>query len=377
MGHKADSSFFDSKREWSKRKDEILGYYLVPYLPKIATQRRPVLIVDGFAGPGFFADGEPGSPVIIASTVANARSLRVSVQCLFIEWDSGLFAQLEQRVKGFENVQAVNADFDSQIPWIEQRADTCNVFLYLDPFTVEGIRWHSLNRIFAALSHGSSIEMLLNFNVHSFCRRGLAALRLADPESDDDVPASDWESSSTPVQEGLSAVVGGDWWQDILRSDVPYPEKVARVTSMFCAQLRNRFQEVCTYEVREHWRHKVPKYVLVFASRHRDALELMNDAMCRARQKVVEADPEAAGSLFELRPKTLVPDSDKLPTIVVECADTRMTRGDLLTSVIRREFCLYSSSEIRRAISDQIKRGALRSATGRSRINDKVEVWRE
>ena len=61
MGHKADKSFFDEKRHWSKRKDKILECYLTPYLSKIATQGHPVLIVDAFAGPGKFGDGEPGS----------------------------------------------------------------------------------------------------------------------------------------------------------------------------------------------------------------------------------------------------------------------------------------------------------------------------
>ena len=96
MGHKADKSFFDEKRHWSKRKDKILECYLPPYLSKIATQGHPVLIVDAFAGPGRFGDGEPGSPLIICQSIRKSLSkgLSVSVSALCIEADKESFSAL-------------------------------------------------------------------------------------------------------------------------------------------------------------------------------------------------------------------------------------------------------------------------------------------
>lgn len=376
MGHQADGSFFDAKREWSRRKDEILGYYLVPYLPKIAVLRRPVLIVDGFAGRGEFNDGEPGSPLIIARTVDKARAgLRVRVHCLFIERDLGLYAHLKEVTRDFPDTQVAHATFESCVEQIEERAKTCSVFLYLDPFTVEGIRWTALDRIFAALDRRQSIEVLMNFNVHSFCRRGLAALKMEQPDPSEEVPVSEWESSSTPIADSLSDVVGGDWWQNILTSQAAYPEKVTRITEAFCEKLRQRFREVCTYAVREKWQHRVPKYVLVFGSRSDHALELMNDAMCRAREKMAASDTEAPG-LFEVRPEFVVPDSARLPALLAECSGSPTKRRELVIEVLRRAFCAYSSSEIRKAITAQIIAGRLASATGKSRVNDDVLIWR-
>src|SRR5436305_12769116 len=71
MGSKYRNSFFDTKREWSKYKDAILDYYLRPYLQKVkeikaGRGRKPICIVDMFAGRGEFKTGEPGSPRIIA-----------------------------------------------------------------------------------------------------------------------------------------------------------------------------------------------------------------------------------------------------------------------------------------------------------------------
>ena len=51
------SDFFDAKRDWSRYKDFILGYYLEPYIPKVNTLGKPILVVDCFAGRGEFGDG--------------------------------------------------------------------------------------------------------------------------------------------------------------------------------------------------------------------------------------------------------------------------------------------------------------------------------
>jgi three-Cys-motif partner protein len=69
-----DSSFFNAKRPWSRYKDFLLQSYLEPYIPKVAKLRKPILIVDCFAGRGSFDDGEPGSPLIIAKAIQTWRA---------------------------------------------------------------------------------------------------------------------------------------------------------------------------------------------------------------------------------------------------------------------------------------------------------------
>ena len=61
--------FFASKKPWSPYKDMVLAYYLKPYLAKVCTLRKPVVVVDCFAGAGRFADGSEGSPLIIAKAL--------------------------------------------------------------------------------------------------------------------------------------------------------------------------------------------------------------------------------------------------------------------------------------------------------------------
>src|SRR6266480_594852 len=85
MGSKYRNSFFDVKRDWSKYKDSVLDYYLVPYLQKVKDLRKPICIVDMFAGRGEFLTGEPGSPLIIAKRLQELRQLGHEVKLLCYE----------------------------------------------------------------------------------------------------------------------------------------------------------------------------------------------------------------------------------------------------------------------------------------------------
>lgn len=380
MSHKADRTFFKNKRPWSERKDIILSYYLTPYLPKMSKQ-GPVVIVDGFAGPGQFDDGELGSPLLIAKAVHkhnesighNRASARASA--LFIESDPVLHEKLARRINGFGFVETMNCGFLDSIDRIVECAKTNHVFLYLDPFTVSGIDSSALFRIFDFLKAGQSIELLFNFNVNSLGRRACAAMAL-DPPPEHGAPADECEPRSTPSIDALNKIVGGEWWKSIISENIPYSDRIAKIRGHYCRILSSRFAEVCFQDIFEHYSHVVPKYVLIFASRHPDAFLLMNDAMCKSREKFEEATRPSCPELFESRPETVVPNLEKLPSLVRETLNEPMTRREVVLSVVRGSFCTYSTSEIKKCISQQIKAGALKSSTGRARINDKVVLTR-
>jgi three-Cys-motif partner protein len=59
--------FFAGKRPWSIIKDQVLEQYMPGYLAKVNRLRRPILLIDGYAGPGVFDDGKPGSPLIMCA----------------------------------------------------------------------------------------------------------------------------------------------------------------------------------------------------------------------------------------------------------------------------------------------------------------------
>ena len=220
MGHRADRSFFEKKRTWSRRKDTILGYYLEAYLPKVRTLRRPVLLVDGFAGPGKFDDGEPGSPIIICSKAlaANNKKPEPPVRVWCIEPEPELFERLRRNVD-FAFAQAKLGAFTDYVDEIRSLAQTHTVFLYVDPYTAGDIDWAALDRISEQIQRaGTSVELLMNFNTPSFVRWGLSALQQHVPvvNGDAEDPEETDAAIEPPDHERLNHVVGGDWWRGVI-----------------------------------------------------------------------------------------------------------------------------------------------------------------
>lgn len=356
MPHKADKSFFSVKKSWSKKKDQILTYYLKPYLAKVVTLRKPVVLVDGFAGRGYFEDGEPGSPILLCQH-AKAQQIRGNDVAIFcIESNSDNFSFLQTALSGFNSVTTKLGRFNDYVDEIVELAALNTVFLYLDPYTVGGIDLASLDRIFEAIDSGSSVEILLNFNAAIFVRCGLRALKLATDNSDEeDETYDELESLGTGEVEKLDRIVGGDWWKSVLFENPNFLTQVHLIASKFMDQLRRRFKEVCMVAVKEKPSHRCPKYYLIFASRHSDALILMNESMASAmHEKMVSMD------LFA---------TIELPTLILECVDIPMRRTEAVAKVIRRDFCRFRESEIVTAINALIKEGSLEAETSRTNKN--------
>ncbi len=99
-----NSDFFQSKKPWSPYKDMILAYYLKPYLSKVCSLGKPVVVVDCFAGPGRFEDGTDGSPLIISKAVRQIADKGKAVSALFIEEKRKYFHRLQESVKDYQDI---------------------------------------------------------------------------------------------------------------------------------------------------------------------------------------------------------------------------------------------------------------------------------
>src|SRR5258706_9461524 len=129
MGSKYRNSFFDSKREWSNYKDSVLDYYLRPYLQKVKEIkvrgiRKPICIVDMFAGRGEFKTGEPGSPRIIAARLQELAAHGYQVKLCCYENYQPFYKHLVSVLEPFPFAEAVPKDCFSDIANIAQLAST-------------------------------------------------------------------------------------------------------------------------------------------------------------------------------------------------------------------------------------------------------------
>jgi len=71
----------------------------------------------------------------------------------------------------------------------------------------------------------------------------------------------------------------------------------------------------------------------------------------------------------------LVPDIEKLPSIILRHASQPTKRGLVILNVIRECFCQFSVKQIRGCIEQMLKEGKLKSETGKNRINNTVKIF--
>ncbi len=374
------ADFFRAKRPWSKYKDSILEYYLEPYIPKVAKLGKPVLIVDCFAGCGQFEDGEPGSPLIVASTIERWRKKGMNVAGEFIEADKDNFRTLESSLESYEGfVHPRLGRFEDHIGEFAIRASRETIFLYVDPYTVKGLVFDRMKQVYDQIERAdASVEVLLNFNVATFMRWALAALRrveeLPDDATNDD---SDYQADDPNEQveiATLNGIAGGEYWRSIASDGaLSFAKKLDDFTEVYARKMLASFNHVCMYPVKSKYEHQTPKYMLVYATRHPDGLELMNDAMCNARQQFLGSQFQN-GLLFDMTPTTEVPNIAELKKALIEMAQEagQITRKELRIRALSSFFCRFAQKDLNQAINDLLKSRKLFSDTGKTRINDNV-----
>lgn len=303
MSHKADQSFFATKREWSRVKDAILSYYLVPYLQKVKDLRRPILLVDLFAGPGKFDDGSDGSPLILLRAAKLLADQGRPITTLLVEQDTVLAEKLRTNVASYGDLADVRtADCMTLIDDIADRAVVSTTFLYVDPFTISGLDLGRLARIFGALGAGASVELLFVFMAPIFlrwasacqadegtdlfqdklviCDDGTIDMVMAEAVGDRDAVRRVKRAMTSAAK--LDAIAGGTYWRDYIGAS--REDRYQAFVDRYCEQLRSWFPTVCNCPVRAEGKTILPKYWILFGTRYRPAIDLVNRAIKSAMQ---------------------------------------------------------------------------------------------
>ena len=373
--------FFQQKRDWSHYKDQILAYYLEPYIPKVAKLNKPIWIVDCFAGKGKFGDGEPGSPLIISGLIQKWRSKNVDIRGLYIESDFENHKTLEHNLATRRDFSTCKlGSFEDSIDELSNLAKSSTVFLYLDPYTVKGLVFANLKSVYDQIHEAdASVEVLMNFNVATFMRWALAALKRQHEFSDiyeeaDFLADNPDETVEISI---LNEIAGGNYWQDIAKNDnLSFAQKLDFFTRRYVTQMSTSFRYLCSYPVKSKYEHQVPKYMLLYGTRHPDGLELMNDSMCKARFDFLGAQFKE-GTLFDLTPTDEVPDLVELKTDLLKIAKEikgQLDRKQLRLKYLEKHFCRFKKADINKAVKILLNDRKLFSLTGKSSINDSIAL---
>lgn len=156
----------------TRAKHEILKRYLQAWVPILSLGRFPeVLYVDGFAGPGIYSGGEPGSPIIALRAARDQRvHITAKISFLFIENDPDRAELLEEQIAAEAptlptnfQVQVMNDTFEAAFGGVlgsckDRGQRLPPTFAFIDPFG-----WDVPFAMVAEIMTYRSCEVLVTF----------------------------------------------------------------------------------------------------------------------------------------------------------------------------------------------------------------------
>jgi three-Cys-motif partner protein len=139
-------------------KHAILRHYLAAWFPIISRYNQRIVYYDGFAGPGRYAGGEEGSP-LIALNVAKTHSAKLNAELVFIFVESrkDRYKHLENEIEAMEmpsNFKCYIQKNEFEVALRETLDDLdkrelqiAPTFAFIDPFGITGLPFKLIERL--------------------------------------------------------------------------------------------------------------------------------------------------------------------------------------------------------------------------------------
>lgn len=248
----------------TQAKHDILRRYLAAWFPILASHTR-IIYVDGFAGPGEYKGGEPGSPIIALTTAAEhqlqPKLSRAEIVFRFIESDGPRFQNLEQKIaatqwppnfhKACHNDEFANV-LGQILDYLEQKdARLAPAFFFIDPFGPTGFPMQLIRRLAAQ----PQSEVLINFSYNSL---------------------NHWFLSDQIKHSACDEVFGCPDWRTFL--PLPPPEKERKLAYLYQARLQDAgFRGVLQFRMVN--KSNQPQYHLFYGTKHHLGMRVMKNAM--------------------------------------------------------------------------------------------------
>jgi three-Cys-motif partner protein len=158
-------------------KHQILRKYLDAWLPILGMYNPRVVYVDGFAGPGQYKGGEPGSPIVaLQAALTHQAKLPGELVFLFIEKDNARADHLTGEIAKLQltsafKVQVERGEFADKLGSLLDELDKTSgqiapTFALIDPFGFSGIPYALIQRLLSK----NKCEVLVTVMVDSINR---------------------------------------------------------------------------------------------------------------------------------------------------------------------------------------------------------------
>ena len=167
----------------TQAKHDLLRFYLNAWFPILSSgSNQHVIFLDGFAGPGVYAGGEPGSPIIALETLVShshfSRMSQTKFTFILVEKDHNYFKSLKDELAGFWRelggkptnvfVHSINNEFRSVAEQIAMTSEgqQAPTLAFIDPFGWSGVPMTTIRDLLSS----RQCEVLFNFMYDSVNR---------------------------------------------------------------------------------------------------------------------------------------------------------------------------------------------------------------
>jgi three-Cys-motif partner protein len=294
--------FFEEAQPAAVLKHGILSRYL-PVFAMRAGSMSPdnrVAYLDGYAGPGQYVDGTPGSPALaitIAETVVKTKAQR-QIDGYLVEEDRDTYEQLSEFVaQNAPSWRVYHGSVEEHLDAILRELDPRTpLFAFLDPFglsvpegDIKKIMARGGRMVGSRRSGGSPTEVLLNFSYPGLRRNaGQLGSTSTDPT---------YLKARETILDRLDAVLGGDWWEDIWNDD-GVEDRAGQILDEWSIRMcdGDNGWGYCSIPVSDRWMGP-PSYALVLLSQHPAGWWHFHDALSLATEEYREVCLKQSGQL--------------------------------------------------------------------------------
>jgi len=300
----ADSEHFETYRDQTKLKHELLTNYLPVYFNILKANQKNLVFIDGFAGRGYYVDAGTrfaGSPILAMRLLADSPALCAQVQCIFVEANATYAANLREEVRAQQAAAplAKPAAVQHQ-PFQDFMADLrehlasstkglAPTFLFVDPCGVAGVKMSDL----AAVLARDYCELFLFFNYEGINRIAGNAAKSGSSPTLVDLFGS---------QARVNALI------DALRASKSTLAREEILVQHFSDALRaeSRADFLLPFRIEHEAKEKTSHYLL-HATKHSLGFRLMKTVMSKAARarggasglEALQASTHAGGFLYE------------------------------------------------------------------------------
>jgi three-Cys-motif partner protein len=299
----ASGDFFTDPKYASLAKITILRKYLRPFTYKLGS-RPPgrVWLVDGFAGQGTYDPDdsgrcEDGSP---ATSAKLARMLELDrgdplLRTINVESDRATYVRLIGNLAPYKHLcWNINDTFENALEEILATIRNDPALFFLDPFGVNGIEMHLLDRI---RQRAGKTELLIHFSERS-------VLRMAGNLDDNEQRKEVGQKAANAKVRKLDEVIGSLWWQRIwLNKTLTTERRIDDIAKLYASELRARgFDYTHEIRMRDDYIDR-PKYRLVFCTRSPHGVELMSYFACEYERELFDRHYEGSFDVYWMEQK--------------------------------------------------------------------------